>query len=131
MKKQKVIEIKNIQEDGRVFIDMPNSNDNPCLNCGACCNYFRISFYQGELEGGLGGFVPNEKAKKLNEFLAVMKGSECGERCNALIGEIGKNTSCEIYNNRPTPCREFPVFIDGKINPLCNKARIKNHLKAL
>lgn len=41
----KVIEIKKVQDDGRVFIDMPNSDKNPCLTCGACCSYFRISFY--------------------------------------------------------------------------------------
>lgn len=128
---KKIIEIKKVQDDGRVFIDMPNNDKNPCLTCGACCNYFRISFYHGELEGGLGGFVPNERANKLNDFFAVMKGSECGGRCNALIGEIGKEISCAIYSNRPTPCREFPVIVDGKINPECNKARIKNGLKEI
>lgn len=127
----KVIEIKKVQDDGRVFIDMPNSDKNPCLTCGACCSYFRISFYQGELVGGLGGFVPLENTTKLNDHFAVMKGSECGGRCNALVGEIGKNISCSIYNNRPTPCREYPVLVDGAINPQCNKAREKHNLKKL
>lgn len=110
---------------------MPNSIDNPCFKCGACCAYFRISFYQGELVGGLGGFVPLENTAKLNDHFAVMKGSECGGRCNALVGEIGGNISCKIYKNRPTPCREFPVFINGKINPQCNKARKAHNLKEI
>lgn len=128
MIKNKVIEIKTKQPDGRMFIDMPTNENNPCLNCGACCSYFRISFYQGELETGLGGFVPNNRADKLNDFFAVMKGSECGGRCNALVGEIGKSIYCDIYENRPTPCREFPVLINGEINPDCNKARKKHGL---
>jgi hypothetical protein len=63
----KTIEIKLIQEDGRVFIDMPTNESNPCLNCGACCNYFRISFYHGECPMRL--FLVCEIGQSLEIFL--------------------------------------------------------------
>jgi len=35
------------------------SIDNPCLTCGACCAYFRVSFYFGECVSA-GGAVPDK-----------------------------------------------------------------------
>lgn len=120
-------QIIKIQHDGRVFIDMPDDDANVCKSCGACCNYFRISFYFGEIDTMKQGFVPDEKAEKLNSFFACMKGTNnkpTQNRCIALKGEIGKDVSCSIYHNRPSPCREFAVFDDnGAMNPRCIKAR--------
>ncbi len=119
-------EIRKLQDDGRVFIDMPTDESNPCLGCGVCCTHFRISFYFGELDTKPMGFVPNEKTSKINDFFACMKGTETGGRCVALLGTPGENISCAIYSNRPTPCREFPVFMeDGNPNPKCNELRSK------
>lgn len=126
-------EIKIQQDDGRVFIDMADTEDNPCLNCGVCCNYFRISFYFGELDTQPLGFVPNELTSKVNDFYACMKGSETGGRCIALQGTPGNgDIKCAIYHNRPTPCREFPVWLDdGSPNPKCNELRAKAGIPAI
>lgn len=120
------IQLKKIQDDGRVFIDMLNHAENPCQNCGACCSHFRVSFYMGELSGESNGLVPAEMTTKVNSFHACMKGTESGNgRCIALQGEIGKpGIGCAIYANRPSPCREYPVWLeDGTPNPDCQRLR--------
>lgn len=106
-------QIKKVQEDNRVFIDMPTDESNPCLDCGVCCVHFRISFYVGELSGENGGHVPVELATQINSTMACMKGTECGEApCTALGGVVGEKIWCKIYENRPTPCREYPVWME-------------------
>lgn len=122
----KEIPIRRVVDDNRVFIDMPDTPDNPCTSCGACCAHYRVSFYCGELTGGSGGVVPAEMTTKVNAVIACMKGTEAGNgRCVALVGELGKEgISCSIYQNRPTPCREFANwFDDGTPNPECQKLR--------
>jgi Fe-S-cluster containining protein len=107
---------------------------NPCLSCGACCAHFRVSFYFGELAGEMGGWVPVELTSKVNDFRAAMKGTEAGHgRCVALRGEPGKGgVSCSIYQNRPTPCREFDAWLpDGKPNPDCQRLRAQLGLAPL
>jgi len=45
-------------------------------------------------------------------------------RCVALRGEVGKLVSCAIYEQRPTPCREFNEYeLDGSPNMRCFKLR--------
>lgn len=110
------------------------TSENPCLACGACCAHFRVSFYFGELAEQPGGWVPVELTSKVNDFRAAMKGTEKGEgRCVALRGELGQNgIHCAIYENRPTPCREFdPWLSDGTPNPDCQRLRIQRGLTAL
>lgn len=129
---KKVIQIKKLQEDGSVWIDMgEDDKKNPCKSCGACCTHFRISFYQGELKSN-GGFVPEDLVTPINSFYVAMKGTENGGRCISLNGEIGKNISCNIYHDRPSSCRTFPVWLeDGTPNPKCQELRAKNHLKPI
>ena len=120
------IQIVHRQDDDRVFIDMPDSPDNPCISCGICCAHFRVSFYCGELSDGLGGFVPAELTSQLTPLMACMKGTETGHgRCIALRGTLGRpGIACAIYANRPTPCREFPTWLeDGTPNPDCQRLR--------
>lgn len=105
-------------EDDRVFYDM--SDLSPCTNCGACCRHFRVSFYQGELDSFPGGFVPAEMAVPVTPFLVCMSGTEQGGRCVALQ----LDNRCAIYDRRPTPCREFAVYMeDGSLNPRCLQLR--------
>lgn len=106
---------------------------NPCLDCGICCTHFRISFYWGEADDAPGGFVPAAMTEKLNSFMRCMKGSnDANRRCSALEGTLGQQVSCSIYENRPTPCREFPVYFDdGTPNPKCDELRAKINLPPL
>lgn len=113
-------QISILTEDGRVYYDMTGA-DNPCSDCGACCRYFRVSFYHGELDTQPGGLVPAELCTQITPFRACMKGTEAGSgRCIAL----GDDMRCGIYEQRPSVCREFPVFMpDGTMNPECIRLR--------
>ncbi len=127
--KQRVIMTEKIMKteakDGEIWSDMSSNENNPCLNCGACCDHFRISFYQGELKS-MGGYVPDEKVISLTPFRAVMKGTESGGRCSCLIGEVGKSIGCSIYENRPSVCRAYHVWDENGIaNSDCNRLRKK------
>lgn len=127
-------QIRRVIDDNRIFVEMPERPDNPCTACGACCAHFRVSFYCGELAGGSGGFVPAHMTSKLNNVMACMKGTEAGNgRCVALVGTLGKDgISCSIYPNRPTPCREFAVWLqDGTPNPDCQRLRVRIGLPPL
>lgn len=101
------------------------SDANPCLDCGACCAHFRVSFYWGEGDDAPGGCVPVGFTEPLNLHLRYMKGTGVApRRCVALVGEPGRQVACSIYASRPTPCRDFPAFLaDGLPNPKCNALR--------
>lgn len=65
-----------------------NPATNPCLDCGACCSHFRVSFYIGELAGENGGQVPLDLVTQMSPLRACMKGTEmgggrCTSRCAA------------------------------------------------
>lgn len=108
-------------EDERVFYDMPDVS--PCNDCGACCRHFRVSFYQGELDTFPGGLVPVALTTPVTPLLVCMRGTEQGNgQCIALQDD----NRCAIYANRPSPCREFPVFLDdGSMNPKCLELRLR------
>ena len=107
--------------------------DNPCISCGACCAHYRVSFYCGELEDGLGGTVPAALATQVSPTKACMRDTETGGRCAALVGELGQpGIACRIYAQRPTPCREFANwFEDGTPNPACQRLRARIGLAPL
>ncbi|MEE3649309.1 MULTISPECIES: YkgJ family cysteine cluster protein [unclassified Brenneria] len=107
-------------------------SDNACMHCGACCAYFRVSFYWAEADDG-GGVVPALLTEPLTPFLRCMQGSNSkNPRCCALEGKIGVNVSCSIYVNRPSPCREFMQSgKNGQINDACNRARASYGLPPL
>jgi len=48
---------------------------NPCLRCGACCAYFRASFYWGEADDTAPNGVPVELTEDLTAFRRVMIGT--------------------------------------------------------
>ena len=127
------VQLKVVQEDGTVYVDMPSDESNPCISCGACCEHFRISFYFGEL-ASMGGTVPDEMTEKVNDTYACMSGTKYGGgRCGALVGEVGQpGISCSIYTNRPSHCRTFPVWEEsGQPNDRCSRARELRGLPAL
>jgi Fe-S-cluster containining protein len=99
---------------------------NPCLECGACCAYYRPSFYWAESDLVNPGGVPVELTEKLNDFRLAMKGgSGSRPRCIALMGFIGKKVNCAIYARRASVCRDFPPsWENGVYNERCDRARI-------
>lgn len=110
------------------------SAGNPCLGCGACCASFRVDFAREELQSE-GGAVPDGLCVELTPHLARMRGTDHARpRCAALIGQVGINASCGIYEWRPAPCREFglrlPMGLD-RDDPACAKARTQHGLPRL
>lgn len=82
---------------------------NPCMTCGACCAYFRVSFYWAEGDDA-SGRVPASLTEPVTPFLRCMAGTNQKQpHCKALIGTPGENVSCAIYENRPSTCREFSI----------------------
>lgn len=104
----------------------------PCVSCGACCAFFRVSFYHGEV-GARG--IPEDLVTPVTPFHAAFKGttSKTNCRCVALQGSIGHfGTTCAIYESRPSVCRDFiPSFEDGMPNEHCDRARAAHGLKPL
>lgn len=100
------------------------SDVSPCLNCGACCSHFRVSFFWGECASS-GGTVPDDLVESISPSRVAMLGTDRkSPRCVALEGEVGKAVSCSIYEQRSTPCREFESSWEhGEHNPSCDKAR--------
>ncbi len=98
-----------------------------CQSCGACCGYFRVSFYWREAEQEDRPFpVPKNLTEDVSSHLRCMKGTNQKHynRCVALEGKIGESVGCSIYHHRPTPCREFrESYVDGTKNPKCDEAR--------
>jgi len=96
------------------------SEANPCLSCGACCAYYRITLYADEVVA-----IPAEYIERLHSAVSCMKGTNnYPPRCAALRGEVGQQVSCAIYADRPSACREFNEYeLDGTPNMRCFKLR--------
>lgn len=106
---------------------------NPCLSCGACCAYFRASFYWAEASDATPNGVPVELTEFLGTHFRGMKGTnQNNPRCVALDGEIGKKVSCSIYGHRPQICSSFEAsWSNGKLNERCDQTRKKWGLEPL
>ena len=82
------------------------SEYNPCLDCGACCGYFRVSFFWGECQSA-GGLVPDDLVVQINPTRVAMIGTDAKPcRCISLQGEIGQEVACTIYANRSSPSHD-------------------------
>lgn len=98
-----------------------------CLDCGACCAAFRVSFYWAETDAHPAGTVPHRLTTAVTPFLAAMRGSESAPpRCVALEGEVGQSVRCAIYAQRSTTCRDFEAGSER-----CHAARQKHGLAQL
>jgi len=104
-----------------------------CLACGACCAYYRCSFYWSEAERFTGGATSPGLTVKVGPHHLAMAGTEkSAPRCVALEGKIGASVRCTIYAQRPAPCREFKEsWLDGVRNERCDKARAAHGLPPL
>lgn len=99
--------------------------NNPCLTCGACCAYFRVSFYWVEADDATPGGVPVHLTRKISEHRRAMisAGGE-GHRCISLEGVVGREVMCAIHPGRPSPCRDFEAsWVNGVRNGRCDMAR--------
>lgn len=98
---------------------------NHCTSCGACCAYYRASFYWAEASDATEGGVPVELTERLGPFRRLIKGTgNVPPRCIALFGNIGESVRCTIYNRRASVCRDFaPSWANGESNPRCDQAR--------
>lgn len=123
------IALRHMDTESSIQSEHKNS---PCITCGACCAFYRASFYWAETDAG-GGTVPAALTEKLNDFRAVMLGSQPPKpRCIALKGTIGQSVGCSIYELRASVCRDFAVsWENGVHNPRCDKARIAWGLEPL
>jgi hypothetical protein len=106
---------------------------NPCLSCGACCAYYRASFYWAEADDATPDGVPAQLTEHLWGLLRVMKGTNRPQpRCIALRGVVGHVAECSIYPVRASVCREFvPSWQEGQAEPRCDKARAAHGLPPL
>ncbi len=95
------------------------SHLNPCICCGACCAYFRVSFYWGETSVHPDGSVPIELTEPVSPYYVAMRGTnQAKKRCVALAGEVGQEVSCTIYAARSSSCHECQAGDER-----CNRAR--------
>jgi Fe-S-cluster containining protein len=77
------------------------AEESVCRACGACCAYSaewpRFALEDAAaLERIPPTLVDDERGRMRCE----------GDRCSALVGEVGVSTSCSIYAVRPDVCRE-------------------------
>ena len=107
--------------------------EHPCLTCGACCAFFRVSFHWSEADPALGGVVPFELTEPLRTHERVMRGtSQAQPRCIALDADIGRYSRCTIHDRRPSVCALVPASWEfGAASAQCDKARIAHGLQAL
>lgn len=87
----------------------------PCQSCGACCAFSRdwprfTTEDECDLERIPRVFADHHAGRM-----------QCdGERCSALLGEVGVSTACAVYSVRPEVCRTCEPGDDA-----CQMARDK------
>lgn len=114
-------EVAGMDNDLQVNKSAIADSGEPCQGCGACCAHSsawpRFTL-ESEAEIAL---IPQSL------IAADGAGMRCeGERCTALAGRIGVETSCTIYAVRPIVCRDCLPGDDA-----CTMARAARDLPAL
>ncbi len=99
----------------------------PCLTCGACCAFSRVSFHRTELRG-FGGRTPPEITgpRPTPEHHHLLGTDGPAPRCVALEGTVGVATRCGIYEDRPSVCRGVEPG-----TPWCDAARERHGMAPL
>ncbi|MEL1263299.1 YkgJ family cysteine cluster protein [Pseudoxanthomonas putridarboris] len=98
----------------------------PCLTCGACCAFYRVSLHWSEADPALGGQVPFELTEPLRAHERAMRGTSRSQpRCIALDADIGRYSRCTIHDRRPSACAAVAASLEfGERSPQCDKARL-------
>lgn len=112
----------------------PPISNHPCINCGACCGTYRVSFLRSELAPNGLWKVPASEVEDHGTDYVSLKGTTKNHHpsCNQLQGRIGKKAWCGMYENRPSPCRNFKAsYEDGTKQPRCDEARRVHGLRPL
>lgn len=86
-----------------------------CQSCGACCAYSR-EWPRFTMETDAA--IARIEDKYVDAGLGRLRCD--GDRCSALLGEIGISTACAIYPVRPDVCRACEPGDDA-----CRMARSK------
>lgn len=109
---------------------MPSSS--PCTSCGACCAFFRVSFYWGEC-GESHELMPGDRVEQISPHLVAMKGTnQKNPRCVNLDGVLGESVGCSLYEKRSTACRDFAYsWENGVHNQRCDDARAAHGIMPL
>lgn len=107
-------------------------SDNPCTRCGACCASFTVDFSRQEVDSA-GGSVPEGLTVDITEHSCRMRGTDhASPRCAALVGRVGVDAHCGIYEWRPSPCREFGLRAPlGIGDDACARARRRHGMPPL
>ena len=99
---------------------------NPCLDCARAVRTsgsrsIAASWRARTAARCPWNWSPSSAAARLHE-----RHGNGRRRCISLRGELGKpGIHCAIYENRPTPCREFDIWLpDGTPNPDCQRLRL-------
>jgi Fe-S-cluster containining protein len=95
--------------------------DTTCQSCGACCSYAPDwPRFTMEDDAALAR-IPVEFVDR------SATGMLCdGDRCAALVGQVGASTSCAIYSDRPEVCRSCQIGDEA-----CQMARRKHNLPVI
>ena len=103
------------------------SRDLNCVECGACCvspfageGYIQLSVEEAPLLRRLRlpviEMTPDSGERLL--FLGTRINGQGRRVCRALEGKVGRRVECNIYEGRPTLCRQFEAG-----SPECLQAR--------
>ncbi|MBW6086496.1 YkgJ family cysteine cluster protein [Escherichia coli] len=109
------------------------SNLNPCMTCGACCAFFRVSFYWAEADDA-GGTIPARLTEQISPFHRCMSGTnQKNPPMYCPCRNPGQKMPAARYiKNRSSTCREFAMSGEnGVVNEACNRARAKYGLTPL
>lgn len=102
-----------------------------CRACGACCAALRVGFPESETTRR-GGAVPFDLTEAwIPRHRRMIGTGGASPRCTALDGKIGERTTCRIYGNHPTPCKELVPSTPDAPNPYCDDARRAHGLTPL
>lgn len=105
----------------------------PCLSCGACCAFFRVSLHWSEADPDMGGHVPVELTETLRLHERAMRGTNQEHpRCIALEADIGHYSRCSIHDRRPLACAQLQASWEfGVPSAQCDRSRIAYGLPTL